>query len=389
HLPARTEPTPGSVAIDRRAMLAGLAGLAAASGAKIARAAGSGPALGRGLNLAHWFAQSEHGYGPDHLASFVRADDLRALAGAGFSHVRLGLEPDALFAEGGGPPRFAEPYLSHLRAALDAIAAAGLTTVLDLHPVGASKNILMTQAGADLFKARWGLLADAMARGGPDRLVLEILNEPYPVSGEAWWTLQADALAAIRTSWSGRPVIVNGGGWSGVEDVAARRAYRDPDLIYTVHVYAPLLFTHQAADWTWDVARTIAGLPWPVAPGDAAAVARAATADERSRTILENQIALGAFTRAALDDELSRLEAWSAAQGHVPIYVGEFGVYAKAAPEPARLAWLRAVRESCEARGWGWALWGSSPAFGLVEAGRRPWRFDAAALDALRSAGRT
>jgi endoglucanase len=42
---------------------------------------------------------------------------------------------------------------------------------------------------------------------------------------------------------------------------------------------------------------------------------------------------------------------------HVPLYCGEFGVYTRAAPPDSRQRWLTDVRELCEMRGIGWAMW--------------------------------
>jgi len=325
--------------------------------------------LGRGVNLSHWFAQSDQGYGLRHLTSFVQPDELRSIAKAGFSHVRLGLEPTAIFTSERGRVQVVEPVLAALLEALARIRAEGLAAVLDLHPVGRAKEALLTPAGADGLVASWAALAGAVKDWSGPALILEILNEPDPLKGEAWWVLQERALAAIRTAGARGPVVANGGSWSGVEDLVARAPYADDGVIYTIHCYAPLLFTHQAATWTWDVAAQIRGLPWPASPEAAEGVAAAATRDERARGFLRDQIAAGDFTREALDAPLARLAAWQDQHGRPPIYVGEFGVYAKDAPAEARIAWVRAAREAFERRGWGWALWDNGSDFGLRQAG--------------------
>jgi aryl-phospho-beta-D-glucosidase BglC (GH1 family) len=335
------------------------------------------------VNLSHWFAQSEHGYGAQHLAGFVTQDDLHRIAGAGFGHVRLSLEPSAIFANAHprGRVPLAEPVLAALHDALALIRAEGLAVVLDLHPVGPDKDRLRTPAGAEAFVAGWASLADEFkAESGP-AFVLEILNEPEPLQGEAWWALQERALSAIRSAGASGPVIANGGGWSGVEDLVARVPYADRAVIYTIHCYAPLLFTHQAATWTWDVAAKLGGLGWPLPPEAADKVAAAASADQRARGFLRDQIAGGDFTREAFDAPLARLAAWQEQHGGPPIYVGEFGVYAKAAPTEDRLVWIRAARETFERRGWAWALWDNTPSFGFRQASSRA--LDPAMLRAL------
>lgn len=351
---------------QRRVLLGGAVSLAAAALAASpgARAAPKAAALRRGVNLSHWFAQSMRGYGPGHLAGYIAPSDLERIARAGFDHVRLPVDPGILLTQHN--TELNRPVFEALRAALARIAHLDLTTVLDLHPVGAAKAPLQTPEGARAFVTGWSTLAAALEASQFPGLVLEILNEPDPLKGETWWVLQGEALAAIRQAgWRGR-VIANGGGWSGIEDLTARTAYGDRAVIYTVHCYAPLLFTHQATTWSWDVARRVNGLGWPIAADEAERAAAAATLDDEARGFVRAQIAAGDFTRATLDTSFERLAAWRAKQGDPPIYVGEFGVYEPKAPTEARLAWLHSVREACEARGFGWAMWDYSPSFGLL-----------------------
>ena len=368
--------------LTRRTLLAGTAGLGIAATSRRQAKARPASRLSRGLNLSHWFAQSQRGYGPEHLQTFVGDRRLDEIAATGFTHVRLGAEPAALFSDVTGGNHLVPAVIDRLEEALERIAARGLTVVLDLHPVGQSKQVLLKTEGADALVARWSGLARQLAGRSGAGLVLEILNEPEPVTGEDWWRLQERVLRAIRAAGAAGLVIANGGGWSGIDDLVARRAYGDPDVVYTIHHYAPLLFTHQGADWTWDVARTIERLPWPIARDDAGRAAAAATPDERARDFLRAEIAGGRFTAEAIDSELSRAAAWAGADG-ASIYVGEFGTYARTAPRAARLAWLQASREGFERRGFGWAVWDSSPSFGLLSGDGPDGRFDSACLEAL------
>lgn len=318
----------------------------------------------RGINLSHWFAQSNQGYGPAHLTGFVGRPDLARIAQAGFRHVRVPVDPAIVLAKSG--TELVEPVFAALRAALSTIASQGLAAIVDLHPVGHDKDALLTPDGAQAFVTGWSTLAAALAPMQSDHFSLEILNEPEPLKGQVWWALQSQALSAIRAAgWRGS-VIANGGGWSGIEDLVAFAAYDDPKVVYTVHCYAPLLFTHQATTWSWDVARRVRGLGWPIEPQDAESAAAGATLDGEARGFVKGEIAAGNFTRSAMATQFDRLARWQTAQGGPPLYVGEFGVYDSEAPHDARLAWVRGVREACDTRGWGWALWDYSPSFGLL-----------------------
>ena len=373
---------PISDLVDRRFVLGALTGLAVGSSVSAAPAPG-GPDLSRGVNLSHWFAQSFEGYGQDHLDRFVTREDVRRIAAAGFSHVRLGFEPDIVFGHG-SKPALNEPVVAQLADAIAMIMAERLCVVLDMHPVGASKDRYLTPEGADRLVANWALLARRLASLDTDRVAFEILNEPEPLRGDVWWQLQSRAVAAIRTADRLRTIIVNPGGWSGVDDLLGRIPYEQDRLVYTVHHYAPLLFTHQGADWTWDVAKRVAALDWPIAPDAAGQASKAATSLDSDRATLRDQIAHELFTPEALAQQFDHLATWSEHHGKLPIYVGEFGVYVKAAPRQARLRWLAASRDAFERHGWGWAIWDNSRDFGFITAGGA---IDQPTLQALRLEG--
>ena len=373
---------PDTGRLSRRSVVAGLiaAGISGFGGAR-AQPSDAPPDLRRGLNLSHWFAQSDRGYGSEHLATFVSDDDLAAMAHAGFSHVRLPVEPKLLFGEDGSTV-LDPPLFESLVAVVRRIRLQGMGLVLDLHPVGSDKNGLTTERGAADFVARWRALATALVGAGLADLTLEILNEPEPNKNEAWWSLQGKSIEAVRSAGVTAWIVVSGGGWSGVDDLIVRQPYPDRKLIYTVHRYTPLLFTHQGATWTWDVARDIAGVSWPLTPA-AALSASASVENGRSREFLRSSIAGGEFGVQALESQFDRLAKWSDQYGKLPIYIGEFGVYAEVAPVDARLRWIESVRSRIEAHGWGWALWDATSSFGLQAAGKAAFSPDTAMLHAL------
>lgn len=373
--------------IDRRDTLGMLAGLMAAATAPAALSAPRstalgwpGPDLSRGINLSHWFAQSQNGYGPDHLARFVTRADIAGIAAAGFSHVRLGFEPDVLFGPSGAAT-LNEAVAQPLLEAVTMINALNLGVVLDMHPVGASKDKYQSAQGADRLIANWRLLAQRLAPIPRDRLALEILNEPEPLSGDSWWALQERIVNAIGQVDPARPLIVNAGGWSGADELVKRKPYRHDGLIYTIHHYMPLLFTHQGTSWTWPVAERVNGLSWPIAPEQAEPATNAALTSDQDRPALRNQIASSQFTEDAMLTPFKQLAAWSQHHGQLPIYVGEFGVYLKRVPREAGLRWLAASRRAFAGYGWGWALWDNTPDFGFLSPGTK--QIDPATLQAL------
>jgi len=177
-------------------------------------------------------------------------------------------------------------------------------------------------------------------------------------------------------------IIVNPGNWSGIDEFADLQPLRDRNLVYTAHIYDPTLFTHQGADWSWDVAKEIKGLPWPVLPADADAVAKVSAAPGRAFDILKDQIGKGIMDAKWMEERLDTLAAWQKRSKGARIWIGEFGVYRKVAPREPRLAWHRALRSGFEARGWGWALWDYTGDFGIIQSPKgRP--YDRGLIEAL------
>ena len=366
--------------LSRRGALAALGGGAAAcvAGQSVAS---TDATFRRGVNLSHWLAQSYEGTTPAHYAHFVNLARLDQLATLGFDHGRLCVDPMLLFAQE-GDPALDRLQLGYLHAALDKIHAANLSAIVDVHPVGAAKDVLLTPQGAERFVASWRLLSADLARQAR-KPVLEILNEPTPLAGDAWWSLQGRALSAIRQGDPRSRIIANGGTWSGVDDLVSRTPYDVQDVTYTFHYYAPMLFTHQATTWSWEVAERVAQLSWPLSAAEAPAAAAAATHDDIARRFVREAVAAGDFTKAAMTANLERLKAWQASHGDPPIYVGEFGVYAKQAPREARLAWLNTARSIFEANGWGWAVWDMSSDFGFESKESGHQTIDMAMMSAL------
>ena len=347
-----------------------IAGLAASVAAVALPASGRAEArrtpLRRGVSLSHWFAQNFEGDDAQHYQRFIGPRRIAQLARCGFDHVRLPIEPAILF-EDTAPSRFRARPIYFLRAAVELLQSHGLAVVLDLHPVGTAKDVLLTAAGAKRFIDNWKLLA-AEFNQNSQSLVLEVLNEPTPLMGEAWWSLQGQAIEAIRSENSDIPIIANGGNWSNIEDLVGHKPYPMAGIIYSVHYYYPILFTQQASEWGWNVAARIANLDWPLDSSDASAVALRVTRDDEASRFVHDAVASGSFTSSSMTSAFDQLKRWQDANGHPPIYVGEFGVVAKASPPDARARWVRAARKAFEANGWGWAIWDLSPSFGLLRA---------------------
>ncbi len=331
--------------------------------------AGAADGFRRGVNISHWYAQSLVGhYRPEHVDHYFTAEDADLIAAAGFDHVRLTIDASVAFEDG--------PTRDTLIERVALFPRVGLNVIVDLHPSDDYKASLNEPAAADAFVADWRALADELKHHDPATLWFEVMNEPN--EAKQWRAVQQRAVKAVREVAPDHTIVVTAGGWSN-----ASTLYGDPDdenneptqpfvpyeidnLVYTFHFYEPFMFTHQAAEWGWAPAARTSGLGWPLASDttDADAVADATTTDAEARGHVRYQVANGYYTKSWIKKKFDGVAAWQA-EHEVPVYLGEFGVYTKAAPREARLAWHSFVSAQAASHGWGWAVWDYSGGFGV------------------------
>src|SRR5712692_10625882 len=153
--------------------------------------------LRHGINLSHWFAQSAD-YSRSHLESHTTAEDIALIRSIGFDHVRLTIEPAPLFnAE--DPGRLKAEYLKYLDNALDLILAQGLAVIVDIHPTDKFKLRLNSNDQIEAFAKFWRALAQHLSTRDPERVFLEVINEPMVEDGYRWFGMQGKLISAVRS----------------------------------------------------------------------------------------------------------------------------------------------------------------------------------------------
>ena len=335
--------------------------------------------LARGVNLSHWFSHSSNGYGDAHLSSFITEADAKLMRGAGFTHVRVPVYMEMAFK----PEEAQRAFTAKLVEKAAMLNKAGLAVVVTMDANEDNKKALAEPDKALEFIEGWRALARSFAGLEPRLVLFELLNEPYPLAGPQWWSLQQRTVEAVRSVAPQNTIIANAGGWSGVEEFTPNfPPLADANTIYTAHVYEPLLFTHQGATWVWPVAAGVDGVDWPL---DSKATDRAARTGKTEEAVkqLHYQIGDRQFQADWLLARFDKLARWQERSG-AQIYIGEFGVYRAAAPDVSRLRWHKEVRAAFEAHGWGWAVWDYAGGFAITQQSNPPRRtMDPAVLDAL------
>ncbi len=328
--------------------------------------------LARGFNADGWIngAQSAP---PSGLLLQLRKQ--------GMTHVRLPVPAEQIM------PWFASSddrnaRLDAVNAAIKTLVSLGYHVSIDLH-AGPSFNRLHREAPVAAMRAMkdaWRDLAQVMQPHPADRVFAELLNEPDVDA--ALWQREAEELAAfVRELLPRTTLIVGPVNWQRPDSLPGFRPLSDLNVVYAIHFYDPMVFTHQAHWDAKDPLHDISGLPYPLRADDPEV--------ERLRRQLAdggNAKALAMLNEAVPDERIDKwLEpavAWQQ-QFSRPIIINEFGVLKAGAPRESRLRWLSSVVSFAQAHCWGWTHWELSQGFGLLD---RSGQIDAGALKALLGA---
>jgi aryl-phospho-beta-D-glucosidase BglC (GH1 family) len=321
--------------------------------------------LQRGINLSHWFAQTDQ-LNARHFAEFIVADDFRLLQSLGLDHVRFTIN-FAPFIPPQNPADLSADFFVQLDRAVALIHDAGLAVILDFHPDDDYKQALQDDpAAARNFVRFWSAYAARLAATDPERTYFEILNEPLFTDHGAWQQLQEQALLAIRAQAPAHTLIVSGAKWSGLYELLEMKKFPDDNLVYNFHFYHPMQLTHQGATW-WHKAGAadLRNVSYPSSPESVLPLASQAVSEAARQLLLE----YGAerWDAGAIDREFAKAAAW-ARQHDVTLTCNEFGVYKKfVARDGARARWLADVVAVSARYHIGWAMWDYCGDFALVE----------------------
>ena len=321
--------------------------------------------LRRGINLSHWFAQaSNNDYSRTHLETHTTAKDIALIKSLGFDHVRFTIEPAPLFNEWDDPSKLNQEYLKYLDSALDVILAQNLAVIVDIHPSDEFKIRLNKEdRHVEAFAKFWTSLAKHLSTRDPERVFLEVINEPMVEDPYRWYGIQAKLIAAIRSGAPEHTIIASGHRWSGLYELLSLQTYSDLNIIYNFHFYEPFTFTHQGATWAGNNLPYFQKVPYP-ATRDAVMQILDTVKDEPARYVLQ-QYGESGWNAERIDHEIGMAAAW-AAKRHVFLTCNEFGAFRRFAPPADRAVWIKDMRTTLEKYGIGWTMWDYAGSFGVV-----------------------
>lgn len=323
--------------------------------------------LARGVNLSHWFAQNiGNDCRPEYLDTWVTARDAERIRALGFTYVRLPFNPNLLQRD----PHLAQPtdldadMLARLGRAIDLLLAADLAVMVDVHPDEEFQKALREDPDpSDTLRPFWGVLATGLAKTDPERVFLEVMNEPVFNDAGRWWRVQGAALASMRRSAPRHTFVAGGDMWGRIETLVEMAPYaHDRNIVYAFHCYEPFNFTHQGASWSAEPTRSLKRVPYPIVLEIAEQVAPLQATEELKGAVW--QLGHERWNYPKLKALVARAAAWGKEHG-VPVVCTEFGAHRGILPEH-RFNYLRDFRTACEATGVPWAVWDYAGQFGIV-----------------------
>lgn len=322
--------------------------------------------LRHGVNASEWFAQvyDKKGYTKEHFQAWTTPDDVALMKSMGFDHVRLGVNPEPMFTTN-HPNDIPAEYLGYLDAAVKMILDHDLAVIIDIHPEDDFKKRLADDNFVPQFADFWRALAQHYSAWDPQRVFLEVLNEPEQ-ERYRWYGVQAKLVAAIRQGAPQHTIIVAGAEWSSDDELVYLEPLRDPNVIYDFHFYSPYLFTHQGATWGVYYWHWVKGLRYPSTLESAQKAA--AGVPEAADRLAVIRYGYEHWNADRIDGEISQIAGW-AQQHSVQVICDEFGVYREYADPHDRAEWIKDVRTSLERHGIGWTMWDYSGSFGVVTKG--------------------
>ena len=294
----------------------------------------------KGINFGGWMSQCD--YSTDRLDHFITESDFAKVAEWGFDHVRIPIDYNILQTEDGGV--IADGY-ERLANALALCKKYHLKLIIDLHKTAGFSFDTYAENESGFFEnekyqERFYLLWEEMSRrfGREADVAFELLNE---VTDQefigAWNRIAKECIRRIRAIAPDILILVGSYWNNAATTVKELDAPYDSRVIYNMHCYEPLVFTHQGAYWTEKI-------------------------DPEKRMAFEDSETSEAYFEDLFSSAIEKADA-----ENTGLYCGEYGVISFVSPEDT-LKWYRCINRVFEKHGIGRALWNYKEMdFGLTD----------------------
>ncbi|MDR2728847.1 MAG: glycoside hydrolase family 5 protein [Chitinispirillales bacterium] len=217
----------------------------------------------RGLNFGGWLSQidaieekdPEKFPGIDvHIETFIGSGDFANVKKWGFDHVRIPIDSYLFFT---GDEKPVESRIKSLDRAVRLSKDNGLKLIIDLHecpghdfadstksPV---QKLFSDESYINKAKKIWAYIAERYS--GESHVLFESLNEPVAPTAQIWNKVKDQLCGEIRRFAPKSTIVTGSNMWNWPSTFSELTPFEDDNVIYSVHFYEPLLFTHQKAPW--------------------------------------------------------------------------------------------------------------------------------------------
>lgn len=295
----------------------------------------------RGVNLGGWLSQCS--YEKEHLDTFISEEDFAVVASWGLDHVRIPFDYNIIENQQG---EFIKEGFRYLDNALEYSEKYGLNTVLDLHKTAGFSFDTYSENESGFFESaeyqeRFYRLWEEIARrygSLSSRVAFELLNEVTEARFiDAWNRIARECIRRIRAIAPDILILVGSYHNNSADTVQFLDPPYDENVIYNMHCYEPLKFTHQGAYWTDKI-------------------------DPDERISFEESNITPEYFEKLFYTAIAKAE-----QHKCTLYCGEYGVIDQAQPDDT-VKWFRTINSVFEKHGIGRAAWSyKAMDFGLTD----------------------
>lgn len=306
--------------------------------------------LSRGFNLGHW---QRHNLA-DGYYTLAKLQQYKRL---GLTYTRLPVVLSTFF-DNKNPGVLKTDSLAILDAIVRLHAQAGLGIILS--PFNHPKSLYFDPAVLAKFVAFFKAFATHMRSTDPEKVFLEVMNEPNAETPQAWDRVQVELIKAMRTGAPHHTIIASSNvsatanDWNNARSLPLTRIVADKNVVYNFHFYEPFVFTHQGASWGWRATQFMKNIPYPATLATIT-LPLSKIQDTEAKNAVEHY-AQQQWNRDKLITLLSPIANW-AKTNNVPVSCNEFGAIPWTAPRSSLLHYLKDVRQVLESMGIGWGQW--------------------------------
>lgn len=296
----------------------------------------------KGINFGGWLSQCS--YEKKHLDTFIKENDFNVIAAWGADHVRVPFDYNIIENNDG---TYSDEGFGYLDKAVEFAKKYDLNIILDLHKTAGFSFDYYGEDESGFFDSpeyqeRFYRLWEEVARryGSLSSYVaFELLNEVTDASFiDKWNRIVKECIGRIRKIAPDTLILVGSYHNNSADTVQFLDAPYDDKIVYNMHCYEPLKFTHQGAYWTDAIVK-------------------------EERMSFEESVTSEEYFEQLFSTAIAKAEEFGAG-----LYCGEYGCIDVVSPEDT-IKWYKTINAVFEKHGIGRAAWNyKAMDFGLADA---------------------